>query len=315
MKKWIYLAVAVALAVCVGFVVVQPDKTGTQVTSAAQSPEYSQLAAKLSALTRERNQLKSEYEQKVAGLGTLTLLFADVDELLTDLAIPLMEQNNLTGVLAFSDAAYPGAQGCITMETWLDLSEKGWEYCLLWDGSTPMAAWLAERSAQMAQLGLAAPETLYCTSGAPDNEALAAMTEGGVRTVIYETTDNSVFLADLPEEGPWVLGGMPYTVSKAGTQSNSINSAGGSLAMLVPDTTELMSSRLALFESMIETLATRQNLEMALITTISNAREQRLQNIAASNAMALELEEKLLEIDRQITEVDSQIDAMLETGK
>lgn len=315
MKKILVWVVIAVLAVGVSLLFLQPDQTKTQATSAAESQAYSQLATQLSTLTREKNQLRSEYEKKIVGLGTLSLVFTDIDALLMDRPLPLMEQSGLTGVLAFSCTKYPGAQGCITMEKWLELKEKGWESCLYWDGEAPLDTCLSDASRQLTQLGLDMPDTLYSASGALSEEQMDALTTHGVRTLIYTTEETDVFMAEMPVDGVWVLGGMPYTVNKAGTQSNSINAAGGSLAMLVPDTVELMSERLSLFESMVQTLANRHAMGTALITTITGARVQRQQNIADREALEKERDAKLLEIEEQINEVNRQINALLNEDK
>lgn len=316
MKKILIWVVAALLVVGFGVLVLKPEllpfEQPTQEISAVETREYGRLAGQLSTLTRERDQLRSEYAQKTNGIGTLTVLFTELGQGFVDELLPTMESSGLVGMLAFTDEKYPGAEGCLTLEQWRELHEKGWEHCLYWDGAAPLDTWLTETSAQLMRMGVPMTSAIYSAAAVNESQK-TVLRQHGISTVAYPTEDLAVYVADVPENGIWMVGAMPYNIDSASTRTSTINAAGGSLVMVVGDEPMQNAENLDTFGKMISTLASRYTGGTVLIAPLSDAKDHRQGVISGRSAIAAELSEKLLDLQAQIDEINRQIDELLAT--
>ena len=315
MKDKLIWPLIIVLVIGIGILVLRPEllpgKTGQQTVNVSQQ-DYGRLAAQVSELTRQQNQIKDEYAQKIKGAGTLALLFTEYGTQFMEELAPLMEAVNLPGMLAFTEMKYPGAEGCLTQAQWQTLYEKGWRHCLYWDGTKTLDAWLTEAQAALTKAGLPASDILYFAPEAYAEEHLPVLQKHGIATAICYPAATADYLLEVADDQVWTIGALSWCSSNASAFSSSVTSEGGSIVLAVHDECQLNAEYVQVFQSMMEALSSWQQAGTVYITDVAEAKafRQGVQN--GRSALEAERAEKLAEIQAQIDAVNQQMTDLLQ---
>lgn len=111
---------------------------------------------------------------------TLHLLFAEPDARIMTDAVPLMESYGYVAMVAVSEDAFPGDEGCLTVEQLTQLTAQGWGVCLSAGADTDIPA----LHARMLAAGIAAPQAVYFPDGDGTLENEEAILSLGIPVVI-----------------------------------------------------------------------------------------------------------------------------------
>lgn len=139
-----------------------------RVEEAEVRKEADEYAEQVRPLRLEQARLKREIRDtedaiRVVGknLGSVMILCTEADARLEENIYSLLLNYNYVGVIALSDASFPGQEGCISLTDLNHILGKGWEICLSVDQTTNLSS-LYQRTVSA---GLPAPRAIYCPDG------------------------------------------------------------------------------------------------------------------------------------------------------
>ncbi|MBQ6715324.1 MAG: hypothetical protein IJN21_02255 [Clostridia bacterium] len=316
LKRWLLSGLAVFAAVgllCCAFYALRIVRSNDESRSShpSQNSQAGALALQKSNLYKERDRLQREYFKRIQGIGTATLLFTQPDASLMEIVAPMLQESNLTGMIAFSTDFYPGAEGCITPSEYQQLEEAGWEVCLMWDGKTQLSEWMSAMTQRLTDAGIMSSFTVYVPEGLYDQALLAQARELKLHALIHhgegaeETVQYTLNVDDVCT--PMAIS---WHVDNASKHVDSVTSTGGSIVLEVKDEILQDESYNRLFQSMLETLVKWRDEDKLHMVTIEQAISYRRGVLTESMELEEELRRQLEALDLQIEAIDEQIAAL-----
>lgn len=278
---------------------------------AARSAALQEINQQMNALRTRKQELeteletaKEEFEAKLRGMGTMTILFTDLDADLMAQAVPAMKEADVPGVMALAQDYFPGDEGLIPISDFLQRLEDGWEYCLTYDGSTGFDKWYGNMSELLAANDLTMPQALYCAGRYYTEELEEAALAQGFDTIIY-SGDLGKSDIDAESVDPWYVDSVRWIVSGSRGRMEEAARTSGSLAFTV-DAVNFSQSD---FNSMLRLVNQCRDEGTLLAVTFADARSYRAEVISQLkdarndpkyNATIAALQEELDSVNGQI---------------
>ena len=164
------------------------------------------------ALVQERDKLEIAYALEMRDIGTVELLFREMDRRIFTEVYPLMRDRGITGVIGLSHEEYPGTTGKLTIEQYNRLLMDGWGSCLLYDRKPKdFESWFASLSRTLEHDKLPMPTAIFMADGCYESEMEEQLINAGIRTVILNTEDgHSATVSPVENRELWYTGAMPW---------------------------------------------------------------------------------------------------------
>lgn len=143
------------------------------------------LCAQKRELEQQLSQVEREYQVKIKGKGTLTLLCMDLTEDIYSVIYPQLEEKGYIAMLAVSEKALPGQEGCMETEQVNTLLEEGWCLCLHWDGEQELEPWLTDMKKAKEAQDLSMPKQIYFERETYETEYDDFLSEYGLEAVVH----------------------------------------------------------------------------------------------------------------------------------
>jgi len=249
-------------------------------------------------------ELEREYQVKINGRGTLTLLFMDMTEDIYNVMYPLLNEHGFDGLLAVSETEFPGKEGCMSIEQAEELMQQGWQLCLHYNGETVLEEWLSVMETELSRWGRSVP-TLICFDWNTYQEEMdVLLAEYGIEAVIRHQDNKRPLLTTQTGEGIWHIGVWGWNQVSARTTLETAVENGASLVFSVGGTYYYDEDQ---FPKMLKVLAEFEETDSLFVTDVTAAFGYRSQTEEEREAYKAELEAARAELQVQMDEVDRQM--------
>lgn len=280
------------------------DSRKTEEQYVALSQETAPLFAKKSDLERQIEALEKEYQVRINGKGTLTLLFTELTGQIYEEMYPKMLEHNFVGVLAVSDTAFPGEDGCMTAQQLEELLQKGWSICLQWDGVDELEPWLKDMQERLKQANLEVPKLIYFETDTYQMEYDELLVEYGMEAVIHHQEEGLPTLTTRTEEGIWHIGAWGWNQMNARKNVEQAMVDGAGLVFSIGDEYYYDEEQ---FQKMLGVLTEHEAEESLFVTDVKAAYAYRSENEEESVGVQAELEAEVAKLQAEIDKVNSQL--------
>lgn len=311
--------------------------------------EVEPLQRQREALVAERDGLELDYALQMRDVGTVQLLFKELDERLFTEVYPLMRDRGIVGVLGINTKQYPGVLKEMTLAQYNRLVMDGWGSCLMFEKGQTFPYWYNMIASWMKRDNLTMPTAIFFPEGTYNSELDPLLIERGINTVILPAEDGrSTTVTPLGGE-IWFTGAMPWNYTGVTTDTELLARTDGANLTFTISFTNLWDAYeqepfvriLNAWAEMLdvddpleglaqptptpnpaETVETPQDQLLKPLLKASNyesARAAHAEAEANNDALKAELSERQKALDEQIAALDEQIrmiyDRWGQTGK
>ena len=239
------------------------------------------------ALEQQLEQVEREYQVKINGKGTLTLLCMEMTEDIYTTIYPQMKEYGYIAMLAVSEDAFPGAEGCMEKKQVEELLEAGWCLCLYWAWETELEEWLKDMRQSLETLKLELPEQIYFERETYRAEYDELLAEYGLKVVVHHQEDGLQALATQTEEGIWHIGAWGWNQTNARNSMEQAVEEGAGLVFTIGAKYYYDEDQ---FPKMLTVLAEHEDAESLYVTDVTSAYAYRGEAEQAGESLRQELE-------------------------
>lgn len=266
--------------------------------------EIMPLRAQKRELEQQLAQVEREYQVKIKGKGTLTLLGMDLTEDIYTVIYPQLEEKGYIAMLAVSEEALPGQEGCMDATQVNTLLEEGWCLCLHWDGEKELGAWLTDMRLKLEEQGLEMPKQIYFERETYETEYDDLLSEYGLEAVVHHQEEGLPALTTQTEEGIWHIGAWGWNQTNARKSMEKALEDGAGLVFTIGAKYYYDQEQ---FSSMLEVLAEYETAERLYVTDVAAAYSYRGETEEARGVLQKELEAQREKLKAEIDALNKQI--------
>lgn len=181
------------------------------------------------ALVQEQASLEADYALQMRDIGTVELLFREMDKKIFSDVYPLMRDSGIVGVLGISNEEYPGMNGKLTLEQFSRLITDGWGSCLLYDRKpADFESWYSSLQRNMEHDKIPLPTAVFPAEGCYDSSMDEVLVACGIRTVILSTEDgHSAIVNPVGGSELWFTGAMPWNYTGVNRDTEILSRTSG----------------------------------------------------------------------------------------
>ena len=161
-------------------------------------------------LIAERNSLETDYALQMRDIGTVELLFRELNKEIFTKVYPLMRDRGIIGGLGVCTQEYPGYGGKLTVEQYSRLVKDGWGTCIIYEKVGNFSKWFADLSYKLEHDGLPIPTTIFFPDNTYDSEIDQELIDCGFNTVIHSADDGHSATVTSVRGLLWHTGAMPW---------------------------------------------------------------------------------------------------------
>ena len=209
MKKAIALLIVIAI-LAGGFLYVrnvdQQDKQRMRDLYAEVEP----LQRQREALIAERDRLETEYTLQMRDVGTVELLFRQLNVSIFTDVYPKMRDLGVIGVLGVNNHEYPGYGYRMSLEQFSRLVKDGWGCCFIYESTSDFDSWYEGMARKLENDGLPVPRAIYFPDNTYSNAINASLIRCGIDTVIRGASDGHSATVTAQNGKLWYTGAMPW---------------------------------------------------------------------------------------------------------
>lgn len=266
--------------------------------------ESAPLRSRKRELEKQLAQVKREYQVKINGKGTLTLLCMDLTEDIYTVIYPQMQEAGYIAMLAVSQDTMPGMKGCMSKEQFEELLDAGWCLCLYWNGETELEEWLTEMKGLLEEQGLAMPVQIYFERETYQIAYDDLLLKHGLEAVVHHQEEGLEALTTQTEEGIWHIGAWGWNQVNARKNMEQALEDGAGLVFTIGSKYYYDEDQ---FPKMMAVLAEYEAEQSLYVTDVSAAYSYRGETEDARAALQAELEAETAKLEAEIDAVDRQI--------
>ena len=162
------------------------------------------------ALAAERDGLALDYALQMRDVGTVEILFRELDQRIFTDIYPLMRDRGITGVLGVCVQQYPENPGKMTLEQYQRLQMDGWGTCYIYETPLDPELWFEQMNLLFERDALIPPTAMYFPDNNYDSSMDDMLIRHGIKTVIHNAEDGHS--ATVTELGGalWHTSAMPW---------------------------------------------------------------------------------------------------------
>ena len=184
----------------------QQDKARMQELYSTVEP----LQRQRESLAAERDGLELDYALQMRDVGTVEILFRELDKRIFTDVYPLMRDRGITGVLGICVQQYPETPGKMKLEQYQRLIMDGWGSCYIYENPADPELWFEQMEQLFDRDLLPAPAAIFFPDNSYDSSMDALLLRHGIRIVIHSAEDgHSATVTELGGE-LWHTSAMPW---------------------------------------------------------------------------------------------------------
>lgn len=124
----------------------------------------SEYQSEKNKLTEQLAELKKQGKIERAFTSGFVPIFVDPSYSLIEDVLPVMTDNNISGVVCITENEIPTVGETFTEYDLQTLIDHGWEFAMYWDGNTQIKDWYFNTTRLMSEVGVEIPSILYLDS-------------------------------------------------------------------------------------------------------------------------------------------------------
>lgn len=265
--------------------------------------ESAPLLAQKKELEGQLAQVQREYQVKINGKGTLTLLCMDLAEEIYTVIYPQMQEYGYIAMLGISEDTLPGAEGCMEIEQVEKLLGAGWCLCLYWSGEGKLDEWLTDMKRSLEIQNLKMPTQIYFERETYQTEYDNLLAAHGLEVVVHHQESELPSLATQTEEGIWHIGAWGWNQVNARKSMERALESGAGLVFTIGGKYYYDEDQ---FPKMLTVLAEHETAQSLYVTDVSAAYSYRADTEEARAALQKELEAETSRLEEKIEAVNKQ---------
>lgn len=309
--KRILQVVSLLLIVVIAVLLIMDHQDNKKVESQLEDnyAEFMPFQARKQELEQQLKLVEKEYQAKINGKGTLTLLCMDMTEDIYTVIYPQMKEYGYIAMLAVSETAMPGEEGCMEIAQVRELLDAGWCLCLHRKEESDPEEWLTEMQQRLEALGLEMPEQIYFERGTYRNEYDEVLTEHGLTAVVHHQETGLQALTTQTEDGIWHIGAWGWNQENARESMEQATQMGAGLVFTIGSKYYYDGDQ---FPKMLSVIAGYEEKESLYVTDVASAHDCRREAKGTRDAFLQELEAEREKLRAEITAVDKKLQEIYE---
>ena len=189
--------------------------------------EAEPLQRQREALIAERDGLELDYALMMRDVGTVQLLFKELDEQVFTEVYPLMRDRGIVGVMGISSKEYPGMKKKLTMDQYNRLLKDGWGSCLVFEKNQVFSRWMTSMSTILNRNGISMPTAIFFPEGTYNESLNEELIANGFMTVILPADDGRSNTVTSLKGDLWFTGAMPWNYTGVNTDTELLARTNG----------------------------------------------------------------------------------------
>lgn len=259
-----------------------------------------------SDLENQKQALEEEYEEKLNGIGAVTLIFSVLDETFYTKNWPAVKEHGISGVLALSETQFPGEKGCITAEQLREIIDSGFGYCLSWDGVTELPEWFCKMKKKLDAIKLDMPTALLISKRSYSDQVAEDAKKQGIKILVRcEEAGFPLITEEDPQSDEiWEVGVFNWAGNGATSLLQSVSEKSG--CVVLNDTVNYMYRS----NSLLENLPLWQEEGSILVLNFEELYAYRKELSDNRGETEAEFVEKKQELQEQMDAIDEAMDGI-----
>lgn len=263
-------------------------------------------------LQQKLNDLKSEYSREARGIGSLVLLFTNLDEQIYTDIYPITETFGCTGVVTLSASCFPGGEGCMSQEQFRELMDAGWECCLKWEEDRDAKDWVSDCERLAREAGVTRPKVVYFPGDTYDDERDEFLIKEGFLTATYHGEGEASLLTLEVGGDIWHPGAMGWNQRGASKMMDEAIEQRRNMVFTIGTDFPKEEYEKDSFIAMLEKADIYREAGDLNIMTLSEARDYRQGLDEGREGLTEDYNGRRTELEEQIEELEKEIDAITE---
>ena len=270
-----------------------------------------ELEKKKSSILREMAELESLYSERMSGNAFLQILCSEPRVEIYKEVYPVLNEQNMTGILAVSVDAMPGDEKCMSIKQAKKLLEVGWELCLKYDASYgDVSSWYEAIADRMDDLGFDLPKNVYFEKSKFQEDMIPQL-EANELTHYFHRETSFGFYEPVNKNNPyWQINAIPWNMSGVKNELYTAIENGGDLIFVVGFSNEREEYKEEYFSSMLNTIKDNEKSGKLILASFDEVEERRAE---AATKYAAWLNEMLTEknrLEQELADVKAELKAL-----
>lgn len=270
-----------------------------------------ELEKKKSSILREMAELESLYSERMSGNAFLQILCSEPRVEIYKEVYPVLNEQNMTGILAVSVDAMPGDKGYMSIKQAKKLLAVGWELCLKYDASYgDVSLWYEAIAARMDDLGFDLPKNVYFEKSKFQEDMIPQL-EANELTHYFHRETSFGFYEPVNKNNPyWQINAIPWNMSGVKNELYTAIENGGDLIFVVGFSNEREEYKEEYFSSMLNTIKDNEKSGKLILASFDEVEERRAE---AATKYAAWLNEMLTEknrLEQELADVKAELKAL-----
>lgn len=317
MKKIIYTSIMIILAVILACILLQDrfKSYGDTEVVDALNDELHAIAKERQALNDELSELTTRQQSSDRGLGTVSIVFTQIDSFVYTHAYPNLIENGFVAALGLSPDSLPGLSGCISDDQFDELISEEWSTFLVYDGKSPISNWLISMKKLLREKHIDMPSVIYFPAESYSKELDEVLEQYDIEIILHHGEENLPVITTTVDSDFFRISSVGWTDANAPSRTQSAMNRGGSLAFIVgSEHTDEKHEKYkdASFSNMMEKLSNWVTSDTLIVTDLLSSRDYRAGVIDAREMTSKDFAEKKEDIARRLDQLEERRRALVE---
>lgn len=306
----IMAAVVMIVVFTVSFLQEKKGDREKEAEHARMESELRPMDLELRRLNQDLDSLEKEQEKEIQGMGTLTLLFSDLDEMVYTDIFPQMKSYGFIGVMALSPNNFPGREGCLSREQFGELLDAGWKCVLRWEENRSSMEWLSSCRQLAGEIGIPLPEVVYFPPELYHSSQDDFLTEQRFLIAVHHGEEELPLVLTEAGEELWHPGAIAWNQNGAVGMLSDVTAQKGNLVFSVGSDLQAEEYETEDYTAMLKKLNDYCQSGDLLVTDILGAREYRRNLEAERGAIEADYESRRAQLEERIDSLNREMEAV-----
>ena len=305
----VILAVIVTAVLAVAFIG-NRNREAELVENAAQlDAMLKPLYTKIRDLENSKIVMENEFNKEINGTGTVSLLYTEAVSAVYDTIYPEMSEYGYCGLVALSDAAFPGSEGYMSLEELTELLDAGWKWCVTFpaDSASPEAD-VRRLLTRADAAGIGRSSLIYFPEESYSRQYDTWLTDAGFMSVMHHGEEERAVIAKGgTDDGIFYQGAVNWRSKRRRDYLSAAVSDFGSIAFEMNIRPDHIEADVAYHTSMLDVIEEYCSRGGLSVMTPNEANRYHLSVESGSEEHAEVWQNKKDEINAQISELWAEI--------
>lgn len=214
------------------------------------------LYTRIRDLENSKIVMENEFNKEINGTGTISLLYTEAASSVYDTVYPEMSEYGYCGLVALSDAAFPGSNGYMSLKQFSELLDAGWKWCVAFpaDSASPEAD-VKRLLTRADAAGIGKSSLIYFPEGSYSRQYDTWLTDAGFVAVMHHGEEERAIIAKGgTADGIFYQGAVNWRSKRRRDYLSAVVSNFGSMAFEMDIRSDHIDADVAYHTSMLEVI-------------------------------------------------------------